>query len=167
MTSITPDCFADGRPLLLAGPRRAHAFGDAPRTIAAQWRDLHALGPIPGRRGTAEYGAICGADPAAQTMEFLCGVEVESFDGLPPEMGRMRVPPQHYAVFIHRGGRATVHETWAAIWEWLPRSGYVSAQTPDFELYGDRWNARTGTGEVEIWLPVRPADAADAPGTAS
>lgn len=168
MTPIEPERFADGRSMLLAGPRRTHTFADAPRTIAAQWAELEALGPIPGRRGTAAYGAICGADPRAGTMEFLCGVEVETFGGLPPEIGRMRVPPRHYAVFIHRGGRSTVQETWMAIWdEWMPRSGYVPVQTPDFELYGDRFDARTGTGEIEIWVPVRRADAADAADAAS
>jgi predicted transcriptional regulator YdeE len=167
MTGIQPERFADGRPRLLAGIRRTHTFADAPRTIPAQWRDLDALGPIPGRQGTEAYGAICGADPGARTMEFLCGVEVASFGGLPPETGRMRVPPQHYAVFVHRGGAATLQDTWMAIWEWLPRSGYVSAQTPDFELYGDRWDSRTGTGEIEIWLPVARAPSGDAPSAVS
>lgn len=167
MTLIQPERFADGRPMLLAGPRRTHTFADAGRTITAQWRDLDALGAIPGRRGTAVYGAICGADPAAETMEFLCGVEVDSFEGLPPEIGRMRVPPQHYAVFVHRGGRPTLRETWTAIWAWLPGSGYVSAPTPDFELYGDRWDARTGTGEIEIWVPVARAEPDDSRSTES
>lgn len=97
----------------------------------------------------------------------MTGVEVASFDGLPPEVGRMRVPPAHYAVFVHRGGRETLQETWMSIWDWLPRSGHVSAQTPDFELYGDRWDPRAGTGEIEIWVPVRPADPDAAAGTAS
>jgi AraC family transcriptional regulator len=39
---------------------------------------------------------------------LLAGVEVEAFDGLPHQLGRMRVPAQRYAVFTHRGHVAGV-----------------------------------------------------------
>jgi AraC family transcriptional regulator len=70
----------------------------------------------------------------------------------------MRVPAVRYAVFLHAGNVATIQETWKQILErWLPSSGMKSAQTPDFEVYDERFDGATGDGGVEIWLGVKPA----------
>ena len=142
--------------MLLAGVRRRHAFADAHVTIAEQWRAFQALLPLPGQQGAVSYGVVCASDPAAGTFEYLCGAEVRAFDALPPDVGRMRVPAQRYAVFTHRGGVGGLREAWAAVWhDWLPRSGERPANTPDFERYDPaRFDAGTGTGEIEIWFPV-------------
>ena len=34
----------------------------------------------------------------------------------------------------------------------------VSAHTPDFEVYDERFDPATGEGGVEIWLGVKPAN---------
>jgi len=39
------------------------------------------------------------------------------------------------------------------MFEWLPHSGFKVAG-PDFERYSADFDARKGTGGVEIWLPV-------------
>lgn len=156
MTSIEPARIAQGRAMLLAGLRRHHTFADGTRTIAAQWDDFNRLGPPPGRQGTAAYGVICGADPDARTMEYLCGVEVAALEPVPPEYGRVRILPQRYAVFTHQGNVSTVRRTWDAIFgDWLPRSGCRSANAPDFELYDERFDPATGEGVIEIWVPIQ------------
>jgi AraC family transcriptional regulator len=48
--------------------------------------------------------------------------------------------------------RNTVYTIWN---KWLPSSGHEVADAPDFELYGESFNSRTGVGTVEIWLPIR------------
>jgi AraC family transcriptional regulator len=102
---------------------------------------------------------ICGGDPEAQVMEFMCAVEVSAFDAEATHLGRMRVPPQHYAVFKVPGDASAVQQTWLALWnEWLPRSGRVPVDGPEFEVYGERFDQRTGRG-IEIWSPVQPAGA--------
>lgn len=158
MTPIEPVRIAEGRAMLLAGLRRHHAFAGSLRTIPEQWQALQRLGPPPGRLGTNAYGVICGADPAAETFEYLCGFEVAALEPVPREYGRMRVPAQRYAVFEHVGHVSTLHTLWERIWgEWLPRSGHQSANTPDFERYDERFDPATGSGLVEVWIPVQPA----------
>lgn len=157
MGKVEPMRYEQGRPMLLAGIRRHHTFASMADEIPRQWEDFQALGALPGQVGTTAYGAICGGDPKTQTMEYMCAVEVESFDALPKELGRMRVPAARYAVFLHEDNVATIQSTWKEVFAaWLPSSGMRSGNTPDFEVYDERFNAATGSGAVEIWLSVLP-----------
>ncbi len=153
--SLEPIRFVQGRPMLMAGVRRHHTFAEAARGIAAQWAEFRASGPIPHRQGSVAYGLLCGGDPATQVMEYMCGVEVSEFDAA--HVGRMRIPPQYYAVFEHAGHASGLQATWQAIWnDWLPRSGYTPVDGPEFELYREDFDPRTGTGGIEVWSPVLP-----------
>lgn len=139
--------------MLLAGLRRHHEFAESVRTIPEQWQELRSLGKLPGQVGTVSYGVMCGESPGG--FEYLCGSEVESFAGLADNIGRMRLTPQYYAVFLHSGHIAAIRGTWQRIFgEWLPGSGYASAQRPDFETYDQRFDPRTGLGSVEIWIAI-------------
>ena len=158
MSTLEPVRYVQGRPMLFAGIRRHHTFAGMAKGIPTQWEDFLKVGPLPGRVGTTSYGAICGADPKTQQMEYMCAVEVQSFDAVPKELGRMRVPAVRYAVFLHEGNVATIQATWGQIFStWLPNSGVRSANTPDFELYDERFDGTTGDGGVEIWVGVQPA----------
>jgi predicted transcriptional regulator YdeE len=159
MSAFQPQRFEQGRPMLLAGIRRKHTFASVAESIPRQWDEFTKLGKLPGQVGTTAYGAICGGDPKTETMEYMCAVEVQSFDALPKDLGRMRVPAVRYAVFLHDGNVATIRDTWRQIFsDWLPSSGMQSAETPDFELYDERFDGATGEGGVEIWLGVKPAN---------
>jgi predicted transcriptional regulator YdeE len=158
MSRVVPVRYEDGRPMLFAGIRRTHTFASMRTDIPRQWEEFEKLGKLPGQVGTTAYGAICGGDPKAQTMEYMCAVEIKSFDAVPKELGRMRVPAVRYAVFRHDGNVATLQATWKQIFEWLPSSGMESAHTPDFEVYDERFDGATGEGGVEIWLGVKPAN---------
>ena len=124
--------------------------------IAAQWREFLAGDPVPGRAEDERYGIMCGADDS--TLEYMCGVRVESFEGLQQNWGRIRVPAQTYAVFRPRG-TAPLHVTWQRILAWLDQGEWASAHQPDFERYPP--GAQSGvTDDVEIWVGVLPRDGA-------
>jgi AraC family transcriptional regulator len=155
-----PTRHEDGRPMLLGGLRRHHKFQDAERSIAEQWRQFNSLGQIPGQLGSIAYGVICGHQPNG--FEYMCGFEVDSFSGLPSDMGRIRTQEQHYAVFLHREHASQIRTTWERILkEWLPNSGYDSAHKPDFEVYDRQFNPNTGLGGIEIWISIVSANQAN------
>ena len=80
---------------------------------------------------------------------------MERFEGLAPEVGRVRIPAADYAVFEHHGQIAGLGPLWDAIFgEWLPRSGHRPAHSPDFERYDERFDPATGSGLVELWVPI-------------
>jgi predicted transcriptional regulator YdeE len=156
LAELTPR-FEQGRTMLLAGLRRHHEFAESVRGLPDQWHEFMRLDPIAGQIGKTAYGVMCGADPDKQTLEYMCGVEVEGFENLPAGLGRMRVPAQRYAVFTHADNVATIRTTWEGILNgWLPKSGFKSAQTPDFEVYDASFNGETGEGGVEIWIGITP-----------
>ncbi len=139
--------------MLVAGLRRQHSFTDSVRTIPAQWDDFRSLPPLPGAVPGVTYGVICGA--AAGGFEYLSGIEVADFAGLPADRGRMRIPAQRYAVFEHRGHVSGIQPLWQhAMDDWLPRSGLRSAHKPDFERYDLRFDPQSKTGVTELWLGI-------------
>ena len=38
--------------------------------------------------------------------------------------------------------------------DWFPASGERIADAPNFELYAEDFDGRTGLGGVEIWVPI-------------
>lgn len=123
--------------------------------IPAQWqRFAPYLGNVPGQVGADAYGVCYNSDDSG--LDYLCGVEVSEFSRLPPELSRVRVPANRYAVFTHRGHISAIRSTWYTIWnKWLPKSGHQLADAPTFERYGRQFDPKSGNGEVEIWIPLK------------
>jgi AraC family transcriptional regulator len=145
----------DGRALLIAGLGGRYTF-ETNEGIPAQWQRFGPyIGTIPGQVGWTTYGVCCNTDDAG-SFEYICGVEVSDFSDLPEELSRIRLPAQRHAVFSHRGHISTIRSTVYTIWnKWLPESGLAVADAPDFERYDDRFDPKSGSGVVEICIPIK------------
>ena len=154
--AVDPPRFEMGRLLLVAGINRYYTGIEAGASIPGQWQEFESFrGNVYGRIGSATYG-VCYAVDDEGSMDYLCGVEVQSFASLPKEFTRLRLPPVRYVVFQHREHIAAIRATWNAIWnDWLPRSGHEAADAPLFERYDDSFDQRTGEGGVELWVPLQ------------
>jgi AraC family transcriptional regulator len=148
--------FENGAALLIAGLGERYTF-ESNQGIPRQWlRFTPYIGNIPGQIGRTAYGVCCNGDGAGN-FDYIAGVEVAGFDDMPGEFARIRIPAQRYAVFSHRGHISTLRATIYTIWnKWLPASGHAHADAPDFERYDERFDAGSGSGIVEIWLPINP-----------
>jgi AraC family transcriptional regulator len=147
--------------MLIAGIRRVHKMTEAATTVPQAWNEFRTrnISSLRGSVSLRVIGAYCSM--SNDGFEYLAGVEVESFDNLPPDVGRMRVPEQTYAVFTHRGHASQIGQTWQYIWaEWLPQSGYEDGMTPPFEQFDERFDPDTGNGEFDIWMPIRKRNTA-------
>jgi AraC family transcriptional regulator len=154
LTNLEPPRLVKGRTLLIAGLSERYS-SETSAGIPAQWqRFAPYLGNIPGQVGRTAYGIVCNGDDAGNT-EYISGVEVSDFSRVPPELSRLRIPEQRYAVFFHRDHISTIRRTWFTIYKWLPESGHEVAEGPEFELYGENFNPATGMGGVEIWVPLK------------
>jgi AraC family transcriptional regulator len=155
LTNMEPPRFENFKTLLIAGLSERYN-AETTAGIPAQWqRFVPHLGHIPGQVGRTTYGVVCQGDDAGN-IEYICGVEVSDFSKLPPELSRLRIPEQRYAVFTHRDHVSTIRRTWYTIWnKWLPESGYKTAEGPEFERYGKEFDPRSGNGGFEIWVPIK------------
>ncbi len=146
--------FETGRALLIAGLGARYTF-ESNQGIPEQWRRFDPyIGNIPTQVGRVAYGVCCNSDGAG-SFEYVAGVEVASFADVPGELSRVRIAAQRYAVFSHRAHISTLRATVYTIWnQWVPASGHTIVQAPDFERYDARFDARTGLGTIEIWLPI-------------
>jgi AraC family transcriptional regulator len=154
---IDPPRFEDGRPLLIAG-LRGHFTTASFADIAAQWERLGSYGRVPGQVGPTHYGLCFVTSPG---IDYLSGVEVSGAAGLPSEFSSVNIPAQKYAVFSHREHVSKLRDTLDTIWHnWVPGSGHEVARTaggaPDFfERYGEKFDPRTGMGDIEVWIPIQ------------
>lgn len=151
--------FEDSRALLIAGLRSRYA-GQTMNNIPAQWqRFVPHIGRVPGQIGHLVYGVCWQADDG-QGIEYLSGVEVSGFSGLPGQFTVVSIPAHRYAVFPHREHVSKLRDTVDAVFhKWLPESGLEAGadpETPDFfERYTEEFNPRTGMGGMEVWVPVQ------------
>lgn len=155
LINLEPSRFEGMRTLLIAGLKESYNI-ETSSDIPAQWQHFGPyIGKIPGQVCRTAYGVRCNGDDAGN-IDYICGVEVSDFSLLPADLSRLRIPGQRYAVFSHRGHISRIRSTWHTIFDkWLPTSGYEVVDAPDFERYGEDFDPRTGTGIVEIWIPIK------------
>ena len=155
LAPLTPPRFENSEALLLAGLSERYQ-AETVAGIPALWQRFGPnIGQLPGQVGQQTYG-VCFNSDGAGSFDYLCGVEVADFAALPSSWTRLRIAPQRYAVFTHRGHISGIRGTCNAIWnQWLPQSGLEAADAPDFERYDERFDPHTGMGEVEVWIPVK------------
>jgi len=150
----------DGKPLLIAGLRKTYAPA-AMRSISAQWQTFAPhIGKIPGQIGRTTYG-VCWQSPDSANIEYLSGVEISTFAGVPDDFTVVSLPAAKYFVLPHQGHVSKLYETCEAISKWLPESGHQSAAAADaetpafFERYSEEFNPQTGMGGMELWVPLQ------------
>lgn len=148
-------CFINGKPLLIVGLRER--FSPANSTgIPVLWqRFIPHIGAVPGQQGAVAYGVMYNPD-SERNFDYLAGVEVTDLSKVPVGFERVRIPEQRYAMFSHSGHISEIRPLWHTIWnKWFPESGQAPADGPMFEKYGERFDAQTGNGGFEIWVPIR------------
>lgn len=159
-TKLEPPRFENGKPILIAGLRKIYA-PTAMSNIPAQWQAFAPhIGKISGQVGRTAYG-VCWQQADSANIEYLTGVEVSTFAGLPDDFTVVSLPAAKYAVFAHRGHVSKLYETCGAISQWLPESGHQPAAASDaetpafFERYSEEFDPQTGMGGMEVWVPLQ------------
>ncbi len=154
-TGLDPPRIVHAQALLLTGINERYN-SNASASIPAQWQRFRPyLGQVPGQAGATTYGVVHNSDDLGNA-DYLSGVEVTDFSAVPAGWSRLRIPAQRHAVFTHTDHVSAIRRTWFAIWNTgLPEAGLEGTGGPEFERYDARFDADTGQGTVEIWIPVR------------
>ena len=153
--------FESHGPLLIAG-LQAHYTFETLDDIPRQWqRFVPTIESFKGRMGEADYGLCINMSAGSEGFDYVTGVQVADLGNLPAEWVGVRIPAQSYAIFSHAGHVSTIRDTACAIGkDWLPESGREPAPTSPgepnlIERYGNQFDPHTGTGDIELWLPIK------------
>jgi len=69
--------------------------------IPGQWQRFEPyVGNVPNQDGPETYGVCCNADNSG-SFEYIAGVRVSEFHGLPEGFATVRISAQRYAIFRH------------------------------------------------------------------
>ena len=147
----------NGKQLVIAGLVERYSGTNA--GIPTQWeRFIPHIGRVPGQVGHATYGVVFDSLKGSMSFGYLTGVEVAPGTELPENFGHLEIPAHRYAIFTHHGHVSAISRTMRSIFdEWLPQSGHAHAAdgADFFERYGEAFDPKTGTGGIEIWLPIK------------
>jgi AraC family transcriptional regulator len=153
--------FESHGPLLIAGLQEHYTF-ERLDDIPKQWeRFVPQLANVRGRMGEADYGVCINMSAGGKGFDYVTGVQVADLTNLPSGWMGVRIPAQSYAIFSHPGHVSTIRDTARATGEeWLPTSGREPAQPSPgepnlIERYGPQFDPSTGTGDIELWLPMK------------
>lgn len=146
--------FQHGPTLRIAGLNQVydpHTRAGIPR----QWEAfVPRAGSIPGRQGAMFYG-VCWNTQPDRRFDYLAGVEFANDGPLPADFTLLTLGAGRYAVFRHGGHVSTISQTIDTIWtKWVPACGLKPAPAPCFERYTAEFHPGTGTGGMEIWIPL-------------
>lgn len=125
------------------------------RGIPALWRRFMEF--YPGIRDKLDPApwAVTSAPDEDGAFDYACAVRVPPASELPNGLRRMSVGAHRYAVFTHAGHVSLIRGTYEEIWDSaLPASGWTLADRPVLESHRTSFDARTGEGGLEIWVPV-------------
>lgn len=140
----------------LVGVRDLFTPATMPQIPALWERFVPRLDEIEGQTCDVTYGVCEEAASGPGTFAYTAAVEVEAPGAAPAGMVAFTVPAGTWAVFTHRGPVAKISETFDAIsGTWLAAAGLSRAANVDLEVYDDRFDPATGSGEVDIYVAVR------------
>ena len=151
---LDPPRFEENDRLLIAGLSCRYTF-ETSEGIPRQWQRFGPyIGNIAGQIGPETYGVSHNFDGSC-SFEYIAGVKVSHFAALPDGFETVRIRRQRYAVFQHGQHVSMLRRTHYTIWnKWLPDSGKLIADAPNFERYGKQFDPVTGIGPIELWMPV-------------
>jgi predicted transcriptional regulator YdeE len=152
--SLEPPRYENGREMLIAGPNQSYSF-ESRANIPTQWAKFAPrIGQVPRQVGKTSYGVCWNYKPGVG-FDYLTGVQVSDASSLPADFSQVCLPAARYAVFAHRQHVASIGNTLDAIWKkWLPNSGHEPTGAPSFERYTEEFDPKTGTGGIEVWVPI-------------
>ncbi len=151
---VEPDRFETGSAMKFAGISRAYTFPNL-FGIPAQWMEFgQHYGKVPNQVGKETFGV--SHNMRTEGFDYLSGVQVSSFDGMPGSFATLSIEAQYCAVFKHQGHVSALPMIHQAIWQqWLPQSGKEPAYKPIVEVVKEDFNPMLGMGTIEIWVPIK------------
>ena len=140
--------------LLFVGIKR-RVTPQTPSAVRGMWDDfLQRIGEIENVAVTHPFG-VCISVEDGPGMDYMVGLSVNNFSFIPRDMNTCVVPEGEYAVFTHVGSLDFFPKTMQHIFgEWMPNADVQHSGGPELEVYDQRFDPDTQSGEVDYRVPV-------------
>ena len=129
--------------------------------IATLWRSFNQRkDEIPHAKASYSLGVVLSQHSSIEQksdrdMIYVASLPVMLVQQIPADMISLELPAGRYAVFTHSAPIGDIQKTLTYIWQEWPGIKDARTDAPCFELYDDRFDAITGTGEVEIFVALK------------
>lgn len=135
---------------------------DFARRVPDLWRRLTSRHHLP--EDAVRMGVMdVSGDAGDHCFPYWACVETSAWRNL-PNLPRLVVPAQEYAVVPFRGPAVSLEKTLSwFLSDWLPASGYQGCYGFDLEIYPAPADHQAEEIAVEYWVPIRPASAKTPP----
>jgi AraC family transcriptional regulator len=146
--------------MIVTGLEKRYKFGDNPLELNKLWQEFNNRYEEidPDSKCSTAYG-ICkgffdGSLPESH-FDYIAGIEYHG-ETIPDEMTTCIIPAATYLVYTHDGPLSSLKETVQFIWGVsLPKLKETPCFPLYFELYDERFNVQTLSGQIEIWIPIK------------
>ncbi len=99
------------------------------------------------------FGVCSNYDMKENILDYTVGLEVKDFSTIPDDMVSMEIPEQEYAIF-----ECTLPTLMTALEKiqkkWLPKSNYMRAAGPEFELYDSDFDPENPESKLYLYIPI-------------
>ncbi len=145
------------RAMQLHGLNRSYTM-ESRIAIPQQWEQfIGQAKSLPNAMQSTFYGVSWNSKPNSD-FDYLCGLELESNQSLPAEFTKLELTQRRYAIFLHTSHVSAIPKTLETIWcKWTPDCGLKIARSPSIECYTADFDAQSGMGGMEIWIPLDDA----------
>lgn len=149
--------FEDRSELHLLGLNRSYNT-ESRVAIPQQWEQfVSQVKSLPNAMQSTLYGVSWNTN-ANCDFDYLCGIEAASIEPLPSDFTTLKLAACRYAIFPHTSHVSAIPKTLETIWtKWVTDCGLKIASSPCIEVYSADFDANTGMGGMEIWIPLDKA----------
>lgn len=129
--------------------------------IKTLWQDFNKFCENKGIPHRKAYGICMKNHPGIlkgtdETFVYVAAVPEQNCQQEDDGMIQCELPAGNYAVFTFSGPIAKFPDLVMHVWEhWVPENQQMYREGPDFELYDERFDPKTASGEVDIYIPVK------------
>lgn len=152
-----PEIAARG-PLLVAGLKRRFKFSER-GSIPGLWQEFIPLMlQVPDIRPGTTYGVVTGGLMGEDGFDYAAAIEIKGREDAPKGLDVIDIPKQRYAIFRHGGHVSEIGAVCSAIFgDWASNTteALSDGAIQLLEHYPPCFDAMTGNGGFEIWLPLK------------
>jgi predicted transcriptional regulator YdeE len=150
---LTPR-FEDHKSLNLIGLFQNHSLTDL-SGIAKQWKEFREIIGTEFIDENTQFFGVCSYDINLNTLNYAVATHKHVLTSPHQSLKNFEVSQGRWAIFSQTGHISLIGDFWHAIFnQWDSSWGKISTTTPQLEVYDKRYDRKSASGTIEIWVAL-------------